>query len=152
VLLEEQSISGDPRGSALRRISAAFVVGGAVSAIIASLVSVYVLGWYDSKFQQSLNSALQVELLGMAISLLIASAVFILVAAIRVRGERISSGSVWTAMILGSGFPIGLLLVARILAQFDPESLTGMITGWAYVLLYPSIVAFPGKLRAFGRA
>jgi len=116
---------------------AAFVVAGALCSIITTLLAVYVLGWFDPKFQNALNSALQVGLLDTGLSLAVASVVFAVAVAICAR--RGKGGSRKLAALLGGLYPVGFVLLGRIVMQWDSESLIGMVIGIGYIVLYSAI-------------
>jgi MFS family permease len=135
-LHEPESMSRGWQGSAWHLI-AAFVTAGALCSAIAAGVAVYVLGWYDSKFQSGLKSALQVGLVDIYLSFFFAAAIFSIAVAMRNRGRN---GSVKRAVLFGGLYPIGFILLGRAVMQSDPESLIGMFVGIGYIICY-SIVA-----------
>ncbi len=114
-----------------------FVIAGAICSVIASVAAVYLLGWYDPKFERALSSAVQVQLLDMVISLLAAGVLFAIVVAVRIRDGL--GKSIKLAALLGATYPIGSLLVWRALMPLDPESLIATFLAIAYVVLYPTI-------------
>jgi hypothetical protein len=132
------------RSTSIWQVSAGFLIAGALSAFAVSVVAVYVLGWHDSKFDNALNSALQVALLGMAFSLLVAGVVFVLVLAIRARGQG-GFASTWRARVLGAAYPLGIVLLERVLLNFDPESTANFVIASAYLVVYPAAAAFTLK-------
>jgi hypothetical protein len=131
-------------GGRMWHVSAAFVIAGALSASLVSVVAVYFLGWHDSKFDDALESALQITLFGMALALLVASVVFVLVLAMR-GGGKAGSNSLWRAGVLGAAYPIGIVLLERVLVNFDSESLANFAVALGYVVLYPAAVALAMK-------
>lgn len=135
-----QHLALGSRQSAVWQLVAAFVISGAICSAIARILGVYVLGWHDSKFEQSPSSAIQVGLWDIGLSLVLATVVFALVLKARIRRGR--GGSIWLAVILGAVYPIGYLPVERALMHLDPESALTIAAAIAYVVLFPAIAAF----------
>ena len=137
----EQRRSLESSRPSLLRATTLFALSGVVSSVLVSAAVVYLLGWHDTKFQGSLGSAFEVELLGMAIGLVAAVILFLLTVWIRVRGEQLSPASTWRAVVLGACFPIGLAVLGRALQHLDPESAASMISAVGYLALYPVVGA-----------
>jgi hypothetical protein len=144
-MLAKEQVPSEGQQSSVWRLVIAFVVAGAICGIISSIVAVYVLGWHDSKFQNALNSALQVGLLDLALSLIVASIVFLVVVAARARWGGIASNSVGLVVVLGGLYPVGVLLLGQALGRMNPESLISMATALGFMILYPAIAAFAVK-------
>jgi len=118
----------------------AFVVSATACSIAMTIAAIQVFGWHDDKFRDAPGSAIQVGLVDIGISLLIASLVFALVVALRIRNER--GGPLWLVVVFGAIYPVGYLMLGRVLIRMDPESIAVVVLSLAYLVLYPTLSAF----------
>jgi uncharacterized protein YacL len=124
----------------ITKVLLSFSAGAIVFAILSSVFTVFVLQWYDAKFQDALFTALQVQLMGMAVFVIVATIVLGVVLMFRVRGSQVPLINTRFAGIAGSVFPVGVLLLGPLLQKVEPESLLNPLIGGAYMLTYPLLV------------
>jgi hypothetical protein len=119
-----------------------FSTGAIAIAVIGSIFTVFVLHWYDPKYQDALIAALQIQLMGLAI--LIAAAILVLgvVISLRAHGKSRLHANARVAWITGIAFPIGALILGPIMQGVDPESVVNPLVGWGYTIVYPLIAGF----------
>jgi hypothetical protein len=124
------------------RALAWFSAGAVTFAIIGSVFVVFVLQWYDPKYQDALLSALQVQLMGMAVFVIGAILVLGAVLMFRTRGRAGSTAGTRVAWIAGVIFPLGVLLLGQLLHDVEPESLVNPLVGWGFMIAYPLVAGF----------
>lgn len=132
-----------------------FSTGAITFAVAGSIFTIFVLHWYDPKFQDALVAALQLQLMGLAVlvaaGIVVLSAVMMLKARAR-PGVHASGRIAWVAGIV---FPIGILMLGPLLQNVDPESLLNPLVGWGYTIVYPLVAGLlisrdPARLNTPG--
>jgi len=118
----------------------AYAGSAVLSALVISLVAVYVFHWYDAKFRGALDSALQVQLIAMAVLIGVGTLVLAITLGLRYRDPV--TFSVSAAWIAGVIYPIGAVVLGQLLAIGDPESLLKPLVAWTYMIVYSAVVAF----------
>ena len=120
-----------------------FLVGAAVSGVASAAIDVYWLGAFDPKFQDAPSAAFEVEMWGLLVLCLVATAVTGVVGLFLRKHLRASPRALALCALWGVAYPLlPRLIVAPLEHIVDVESLLIPVVGWLFLVAFPAVAMF----------
>ena len=128
----------------MAKLLATFFLSCGLAGICAGAVAVYVLGDFDPKFRDSISSAFEIELIGVAVATVIGTVLAALALAfvharIKTEGRAIAIAFAW-----GVAYPLfARFAISPLVGMFDPESVSAGAIAWVFIIGFPLLIFAP---------